>query len=376
MIRKKRLLLIATTAQTFEQILKGQPKHLSEKFDVRLIFSGREQLAVISNFEGCKCTHVKMKRGISPFTDILSLCKLIFFILRFKPDLIHSYTPKAGLLAAIAGFICRTRVRIHTFTGLLFPTEVGLKKAVLKISDFVVCFLNTDIVAEGHGVKEDLEVITSRRLEVIGNGNIAGVDCEYFSPAFESNERSYAFNSGFTFCYVGRLNKDKGIAELISAFEKLPSSANCNLLIVGGLDKENPIAIETLKTIECSNKISWVGQVEDIRPYLSAANVHVLPSYREGFPNVVLQASAMAKPSIVTDVNGSREIVVDGVSGWIVPSKSVTELLAAMIESYGHQFLDTMGTEARNRVVEKFERSNYLEQLGKYYDSRFNKKTV
>ncbi len=366
----RKILVVATTAQTFHQILEGQPRSLKEKFDVHLVSADKELLEIVARNENCKFTHVHMERGISPVRDFCSLVRLIFAILIIKPDLIHSYTPKAGLLSAIAGFICNVSVRVHTFTGLLFPTEVGFKKLILKTSDMVVCLLNTDIVAEGQGVKSDLELVTRKKLTIIGSGNIAGIDAEYFSP---NCEVSYStLSSVFTFCYVGRLNEDKGIFELVTAFEELPDSVNCNLILVGGLDNEKPVASNVMLKIKRNPKITWVGQVEDIRPYLSCANVHILPSYREGFPNVVLQASAMAVPSIVTDVNGSREIVLDGITGWIVAPKSVDDLLSAMLESYDCRSLHDMGITARVRVVEKFERSKYLKLLRDYYENRFS----
>lgn len=190
-----------------------------------------------------------MVRGINPLKDIVSVLKMVFLLSRERPLAVHSYTPKAGLVTMLAAWICRVPVRIHTFTGLIFPTQKGFKKSLLIWIDRLICACATRVVPEGEGVKKDLVQykITRRPLSVIGHGNIAGVDVSFFDPGSLSlAESSSTLKSSLNitsgdvvYCFVGRLNKDKGLKELALAFSALP--AHAHLIIVGDMDDSAPI---------------------------------------------------------------------------------------------------------------------------------------
>lgn len=372
---KKKLLIVTTVPDTFEYILASQPGFLNQHFHVTVVSSNPERIAKFAHSEGVDFATVEMARGIAPLQDLKSIWKMVVLLKRMRPDIVHSYTPKAGMVCAIAGFIARVPVRIHTFTGLIFPTCRGFKQRLLKAIDSFVCKLNTNIVPEGQGVLSDLMPICQKPLKVIGSGNIAGIDLGYFDwqdqqvqTAAAELRQQYLLQDKKVFCFIGRLNADKGLKELCQAFAALDQT-KAALLIVGGLDDEKPIDEVTQQQIKQLPGIIWLGFQADVRPALSVADVFVLPSYREGFPNVLLQAFAMATPSLVTNVSGSNEVVQQDVNGWIVPVKSAEALRFQMagILQISDAELRQKGQNALQLVAARFERRSYQQHLLQFY---------
>lgn len=373
-----RLLLVTTVPETFATILKDQPRFLAQSFNVSLVCSPGKDVDDVRRNEGVLLAEVPMVRGISPFRDLISIFRMCRVLYQFKPHVVHSYTPKAGLVAMLAGWLCRVPIRMHTFTGLVFPTATGVKRHLLLFVDKFICGCATNVIPEGLGVKSDLQRfrVTKKRLNVIGYGNIAGVDTAYFDPhAFAIKREEFqktilsVDNEVFVFCFVGRVNRDKGLRELTRAFSSLPSSAH--LLVVGALDQTAPIDNETLSLIKSHSRVHWLGFQSDIRPALCAANVLVLPSYREGFPNVVLQAGAMELPVIATDISGCNEVIEPGVNGWLVPVRNEGALAGSMLAAMqtSPSALMRMGADARRRIQERHERSTHWERMERFYGS-------
>lgn len=373
-----RLLIATTVPETLAVILRDQPRFLSQHFDVALVTSPCSELCTLAH-EGVPVHAVPMQRGISPIRDFVSVCRMVSLMLKLRPDIVHSYTPKAGLVCMLAAWVCRVPVRVHTFTGLIWPTAKGWRRGLLMAVDRLLCACATQVVPEGLGVQRDLEIgrITAKPMQPIGNGNIAGVDVDLFSPEAEGLaeagthlRQSCGIQSGeFVYVYVGRLNRDKGLDELIGAFEGLPE--NCRLLIVGEVDKTAPLKDETMRNVQAHRRVHWLGFQHDIRPALMVADVLVLPSYREGFPNVVLQAGAMALPVIATDISGCNEVIEPGLNGWLVPAGNALRLQQAMKTAFEAtpEVLHTKGQAARARVIERFERQGHWSRMVAFYRS-------
>lgn len=373
-----RLLIATTVPETLAIILRDQPRYLAQHFDLALVTSPGDEFDRLLA-EGVPVHQVPMQRGISPLNDFWSVCRMVWLMLRLRPQLVHSYTPKAGLVCMLAGWVCRVPVRVHTFTGLIWPTAQGWQQRLLKAVDRLLCACATHIVPEGAGVQLDLQAgrITQKPLQVIGYGNIAGVDVAHFSPQAPELDASAtglreAFgiqDTDFVFVFVGRLNRDKGLDELLAAFIQLPEHSR--LLVVGGLDQAAPIGAGSLHILESNPRIHWLGFQEDVRPALQTANVLVLPSYREGFPNVLLQAGAMELPVVATDIGGCNEAITHGLNGWLVPVKDVQALASAMnlALSLSPKQLDEMGQAARARIVERFERGEHWQRMLAFYRS-------
>ena len=235
--------------------------------------------------------------------------------------MVHSMTPKAGLLCMMAGWLTRVPIRIHTFTGLVFPTSTGLKKRILMLTDALTCWCATHVIPEGEGVKADLlnNGITHKPLRILGYGNVRGIDMKRFDPkrfnvnGFREAPEHKSVKKKFTFLFVGRIVRDKGINELVEAFERLNMEIPETRLVLVGFFEENldPVSPKTRQTIENNPNIIADGEKrgDDLLTQYATADCFVFPSYREGFPNTVLEAGAMGLPSIVTDINGSREII-------------------------------------------------------------------
>lgn len=357
-----KLIRTSTIPTSLETLLKGQLRMLSGHYEVVAVSSPGEKLEVIEKREGVRTIAIPMERRISLVKDFISLIRLIVLFAKEKPDMVHSITPKAGLLSMLAAWITRIPVRMHTFTGLVFPTATGKMQKLLIAMDRLTCFCATHINPEGEGVKRDLinYKITSKPLHVIANGNVNGIDLEYFDRTPEVMEKAYSYKKEgtFTFCFVGRMVKDKGINELVHSFLRLyQDDAWVRLLLVGPFEKElDPVLPEVEEQILHHPGICFMGFQSDVRPFLAASDALVFPSYREGFPNVVIQAGAMGIPAIVTDINGCNEIVLPDRNGMIIPTKNEQALYEAMKYFAFHSVeVEKMATNARPLIVSRYE---------------------
>lgn len=361
-----KIILTSTVPQSLNCFCRGWLFELKkEGYEVVAVSSPGSELQEVEMREGVKTYAVSMYRHISPLKDLRSLCSLIRIFRKERPQMVHSITPKAGLLSMMAAWVSRVPVRVHTFTGLVFPTSVGLKREILKLTDRLTCFFATHIIPEGEGVRSDLisNKITKKPLKVLGYGNVRGIDLDHYDPnnAEVCEKARILKKSGlFTFVYVGRLVRDKGVNELVTAFKRLNGeNAGTRLLLVGDIeDKLDPLDADVLSEIESNPSIEYAGYQEDVRGWLSASDVMVFPSYREGFPNAVIEAGAMGLPSIVTNINGSNEIVIEGENGIIVPPGSADALYAAMKECLeNRQKRAAMSLRARKLIADRFEQS-------------------
>ena len=372
-----KIIRATTVPQSLNNFCKDILRELSERYEVVGLSSPGLGLEEVANREGVRVIAVPMERHISLVKDFKALIKMIGVFRREKPTMVHSMTPKAGLLCMVAGWLTRVPVRVHTFTGLVFPTSTGLKRRILMTTDWLTCACATHIIPEGEGVKNDLlnNGITKKPLKVLGYGNVMGVDMTRFScrPEIKLLEQKLRDSSLITFLFVGRIVKDKGINELCAAFKCLhEKNPNTRLWLIGPYeDALDPVSPETRKIINEKNGVYALGKRtgDELLSYYAAADCFVMPSYREGFPNTVLEAGAMGLPSIVTDINGSREIIRDGENGLIVPPQKSEPLFDAM----GRMMRDKTAREymagnARKMIADRFEQSFVRKCLYDFYD--------
>lgn len=362
MPQKRKIIRATTIPLSLDIFCKDMLKELSSQYDILAVSSPGEELDRVAAREGVAIAKVAMQRHIAPFHDFISLLKLIRLFHREKPWIVHSMTPKAGLLCMIAAKLCRVPHRIHTFTGLIWPTASGLKRKILIATDKLLCSCATIIIPEGNGVKQDLlsARITSKPLNVLANGNVRGIDLNHYRLSDEVVQQAKGLrkDNTITYIFIGRLVADKGITELVNAFVKLNQlHDNTRLLLVGPKEQErSPLPSHILQTIESHKSIEAVGMQHDIRPWLAASDVFVFPSYREGFPNVVIEAGAMGLPSIVTDINGSNEIIIEGKNGLIIPSHDSDSLFNSMLRLYSDSSLrQSLSRNARNLIADRFD---------------------
>lgn len=373
---KKKVLRIATVPISLNLLLQGQLRMLNEEYEMVAVSSPGKDLEEVGAREGVRTVGIRMERRISPIQDLKSLFALIKLIRKEKPWMVHTMTPKAGLLGMLAARICGVPVRLHLFTGLVFPTSTGLKRRLLMATDKLTCACATFINPEGEGVKRDLECfgITHKELHIVGNGNINGIDMTYFDRTEEVMKKAESIREKdcITFCFVGRIVGDKGMNELAEAFARLEKEfPSCRLLLVGDFEEKlDPVSPETKRMFLENSRVTFAGWQQDIRPYLAASDIFVFPSYREGFPNVVLQAGAMDLPSIVTDINGSSEIIRDGMNGVIIPPRDTEALWKAMRNMLTDEAARRkMAANARNLIGSRYDRTFLWQELKKTYKS-------
>ncbi len=364
---KPKMIRVAASPLSLDTLLRGQLRFLSSRWDVVGVASPDAAIhRRIREREGVRTVAVPIERRIAPLSDLRSLVRLYLLFRRERPAVVHSLTPKAGLLAMVASLVARVPVRIHTFTGLVFPWRRGPMRHLLATTDRLICACATHVIPEGNGVKRDLEQhrITRKPLRVLAHGHINGIDTDHFRP---DRRAADGVAKPTNFIFIGRLVKDKGMEELRQAFERLPAAS----LTLAGTFEQNldPLTPATHRWATQGDRVVHVGWQDDIRPLLAAADVLVLPSHREGFPGTLLQAGAMGLPAIATDICGCNEIVVDGETGLLVPPGDATGLYFAMKHLADDPSLRCeMGRRARRRVVERFSHDRVWSALEKFYD--------
>ena len=374
-MQKLKLLRLTTVDISLNSLLKGQLRYLSQYFEVVGVAADTGVLQQVSEQEGVRVVDLPMHREISLWADCKSLWALVKLFRRERPDIVHANTPKASLLGMVAAALCRVPNRIYTVTGLRFETTQGVLRFVLKTMERITCLCATKVIPEGDGVKAILlrERITRKPMQKVLNGNINGVDLEWYDRTESVMQRAAEVrrdSTDFTFVFIGRIVRDKGVNELVEAFSRLANErSDVRLMLVGRFEDDlDPLPQHTKKQIESNERISFVGYQSDVRPYLVASDVLVLPSYREGFPNVVLQAGAMGLPVIVTDVNGSDEAICSGVNGVIVPKYSSEVLYRAMSDMVSDRDATAnMAAVAREMVASRFDQKDVWAALANMY---------
>lgn len=370
---RKKIIRAVTVAQSVG-FFEGLIPDLRERgYEVVSVSSDGPELQRVRD-AGARTVSVEMQRHISPLKDLKSLWLMVRVFRREKPQMVHSMTPKAGLICMLAAKLTRIPVRVHMFTGLVFPTSTGLKRGILMFTDWLTCACATHVLPEGEGVKRDLleNRITRKRIKVLGYGNCRGIDPERFdrTPEVMALAEKLLHPDKFTFITIGRLVGDKGINELVAAFSRLNKELpDTRLLLVGPYEPDlDPIRPETIKEIEHNPAIEAVGSQKDVRPFYAAADCHILASYREGFPNVVIEAGAMGLPQIVTDINGANEIIIEGKNGTIVPSKDADAIYQAMHRmTTDGPWRTTLARNARPLIASRYEQGYVRRCLLDFY---------
>ena len=389
-----KIIRAATLGTSLYTFCEGILSDLRKKgYEVVAVSSPDADFEALREREGVRTIALPMERRMAPLKDLIALFRLFRIFIKEKPQMVHSMTPKAGLLCMIASWLARVPVRVHTFTGLVFPTAKGLTRRLLMTTDWLTCACATHIIPEGQGVLNDLKNngITTKPMKVLGYGNVMGVNMKRFSRRPEVMEKAALLQQKnvFTFVFVGRIVGDKGINELVQAFTALLAqdcATKSRLVLVGRFeDKLDPISSETKQMIDSTPEIEAVGQQfdDDLLAWYAAADCFVFPSYREGFPNTVLEAGAFGLPSIVTDINGSREIIIpyekdpQGATGLIVPSHDAEALQKAMAWMITHDDeRNRMAANARPSIESRFEQHFVRQCLYDFYDEILTEKEI
>jgi len=358
----KKLFRVTTYPVSFKGLLNGQSRFFSKYFEFTAISSPGPELVELSISEGVRTVSLSMSRQITPLLDLISLFKMSVLFAKEQPDIIHSHTPKAGLIAMLAGWMTRCPRRIHTVAGLPLMVCSGAKKYLLILVERLTYACATMVIPNSKGLYDYIiehRLCCAKKIRFIEPGSSNGIDLDYFSidkVLPESNECKRTLNitdDAFIFMFAGRLVKDKGIEELVDAFSKVaPTAPHCRLVILGDFDYGlNPISELTRHILHTHPQITMVGFQPDVRPYLAVSDMLILPSYREGLPQIVLQACAMGTPCMVSDIIGCVDIITDQHNGLVIESQSSDAIARAMQNILQNaSLLDTLSQNARPSV--------------------------
>ncbi len=312
-------------------LLPGQMKFMHENgFDVPMISAdGKDREQVITN-EKCRHIIVPMTRTITPWQDLKCLWQLIKIFRKEKPDIVHTHTPKAGLLGMLAAFICSVKVRIHTVAGLPLMVEKGFKFRLLTFIEKITFAAANHVWPNSNSLKKYIvenNLSKKSKLEVIGSGSSNGINLNRFNKELPDNNAIEKIKSIIQYSeqnkyllFVGRMVADKGVAELVNAFSVLQKNHDqLKLILIGPDEKElDPLPFDTLNQIQNNSAILRINWTDHVEFYMAIADYFVFPSHREGFPNVLLQAGAMQLPVICSNIPGNVDLIINNETGIII----------------------------------------------------------
>jgi glycosyltransferase involved in cell wall biosynthesis len=377
---------VTTVPVSLKYLLRGQLKFMKQNgFHVIAVSSFGNEIKDVEVSENCKHYTFPLTRNINPLRDVYCIFKMYVFLKKFKPTIVHSHTPKAGLIAMVASYFAKVPIRLHTVAGLPWLETKGLKKTVLKFVELLTISTSSKIYINSFNLLTTLnnEKLSSKKLAVLGRGSTNGIDKNYFSVNSEiTNQSIYlrkkvkANEQTFIWLFVGRIVKDKGVQELINAFEKIqrlyPSD---QLWLVGNQEPDlDPLDKLFLYKIKHNAQIIEWGFQNDVRPFYVASDMLTFPSYREGFPNVPMQAALMNCGLILSNINGCNEIVTHHKNGLLVEVKNESDLFDKMLFARQNKTIINIYKEkAKEYVLNNFSQINVWNNLLNEYKTLIKK---
>ena len=357
MANRKSICFVATVEFAVSAFLLSHLKELSKHYDLTVIVNLKNPNFLIDKKLDIKLVNINFSREINIISDLLSLVQLAYLFLIKKYDAVHSITPKAGLLAMIASFLTFTSVRVHCFTGQVWSTKSGLSRLFLKLIDKIIGNLSTQNIVDSKSqydflVKEN--VLNKDKALVFGSGSVSGVDLLKFKPNTKVKsslrKKLKISPSSFVFVFLGRLNSDKGIHDLINAF--ISTDLKSAYLLLVGPDEENISS----KFKGNQSNIIFSGLISSPQDFLAVSDVLCLPSYREGFGNVVIEAAATGVPSIVSNIYGLSDAIVLNKTGLAHEPHDVQEITKLMKSLFNNRKLVMdLGKAAKKRAISEFD---------------------
>lgn len=360
----KKICFVNAIKGTAESFLTPHFQNLQAKYEVHFVACDVQE-GEDPGFPGVICHRIDIRRPISLVADFKAVWALYRLMRREKFDAVHSVTPKAGLTCALAAWMAAIKVRSHTITGQVWATRTGMMRRLLRAMDHVIVALDNHIFVDAEAQRQYLigeGIITERGSRVLANGSLLGADLERFRPTPEIRAQ-YRSEIGisddqFVFVFLGRLNIDKGIRELLAAFNRLvatPQGKEAFLMLVGSDEENMADTFADYANIRPGENFCYYGSTRKPEHVLQAADVFVLPTYREGFPQSPLEAGALALPVIISDIYGTRASIIDDVTGIRCQPQDADSLYEAMNRMITDPAqAHAMGQRGRQYIAEKY----------------------
>lgn len=370
----------AVTASISLVLMRGQMEYLKKMgFRVAAVCSPDGQVDGARAPESIPVLTVAMEREVSLLRDLISLLGICRLLRRVRPTICNAGTPKAGLLVSVAGWLTRVPCRIYTLRGLRLETATGLKRKILSLTERITCACANCVICVSPSLRKralELKLVRREKAVVLGSGSSNGVDPARFAPtperlslAAKIRQQHGIASTVPVIGYVGRLTRDKGISELLAAFRMVRESIpDVVLMLIGDYEAGDPVSQETREAIENSQEIVQVEFVPDTAPYYLVMDVLALPTYREGFPNTVLEAQAAGRPVVTTDATGAIDSIVPNLTGLFVPVgdiKTLADALTALLSD--QKRAREMGDAGRERVYRQFSQEILWKSLADLY---------
>ena len=371
----RRICYVVSGEITVAAFLREHVRHAGMRYDVTVVVNTGNPGFLATLGLKAELQSIAIERRIAPWRDLQALMALYRLFRRRRFELVHSVSPKAGLLAMLAGRLARVPVRIHTFTGQVWVTRRGYARGLLKLLDRLIAVLATHVLVDSPTQREFLlaqRIVSAEKSRVLGKGSVSGVDASRFRPAPQAraalrHELGYG-DSDVVLLFVGRLNRDKGVIDLARAFARVTATAQNARLLVIGPDEDGIRSSIQASLVNAAAQTQFIAYTDRPEDYMAAADVFCLPSYREGFGTTIIEAAAAGIPAIGSRIYGVTDAIDDGVTGLLFDPGNIGQLADAMLRLVSNESLRReMGERARVRALRDFPAAAISAELMRFY---------
>lgn len=360
-----KVLHIVSVSFSLKYFIGNQFNYFGQKgYDFTVVCTPSKELYSYSDQMAFKVFPLQILRSINPIQDILSIYKLYKFLKKEKFDIVIAHSPKGGLIGMVAAYFAQVPKRIFFRHGLVFETSFGIKKRLLILIEKIISFCSRKVVNVSPSIEEKVKVYNLNPKDknvILGKGTCNGVNVNRFLPSSKRNNLDKIVVG-----FVGRLSNDKGVTELIDAWKIVEKKFNnIQLVLIGPIDQRDSVVSDTIQVIQQSNTINYIGEVEDTSIYYREMDIFILPSYREGFPTVTLEASASELPIITTKRTGCIDSIIENVTGIFteLTSEDIADSIAYYINNPNIRI--EHGINGRKFVVNNFSEEIIYDEIEK-----------
>ncbi len=371
---KNKIVLIANTSNFFNSFMLQHIKQLSKKYKLFVCCNDAEKLKKLVPKE-VSLVSINFKRGISLFSDLITFIITLFFFFKNKPDISISFTPKIGFMVSLSSFFARTPKRIHWFTGQIWYTKKGFARIFYRLIDKLIFLLSSYVLIDSFSQKKFLvkeKIISKNNSIVLHKGSVGGVNIEKFKfnkkKRIKLREKYFISKQTFVFLFLGRINKDKGVEDLIKAFKKIEKKYKTLLIFVGPIEDK-----EMANLFKNSKKILYFNFTSKPQDWFSIADILCLPSYREGFGTVIIEAASCGIPALCSNIYGLSDAIINNKTGFFHKVGSTDDIRKKMLYIIkNRKLVKKYGLSARKRVLQDFDQSLLAKKLLKHVNSNIS----